>query len=429
MKKLVFPRVGRPEVSILIVTHGAERWVRRALSAVLDHTEPSYEVIVVDNASPPGMVRRLESELENVRLVFNETNRGFGPANNQAATLAVAPLLVFLNSDALVHDGWLGFLRERMESGPDAGAVTPRLLNLDQTLQEAGALLFGNGYTQFVGFGDDPEKPEYLFPRELDYASAACLLVRRRAFFEVGGFDAMYAPAYYEDVDFCLELSRKGYRTLYEPRAVVTHVRGVSSNPELARRLWFRNHPLFFGRWKEFLATRPEYTPEDGNVRLQAAARDAPAVGRILLATRRFPGPAPAGDPRAAELAAWLARVYPFARRTLLCAEPPERTGIAELASLGWEIANAESISHRTFHYDAVIWRGSESKTVFGRSIEETQGSAASILDPDGGPEAEWEATLVPALAAAGVPRQDDAARSFASSAGPIELLPRARIH
>jgi GT2 family glycosyltransferase len=402
VKKLVFPLVGRPEVSILMVTHGAERWVRRALSAILDHTEPCYEMIVVDNASVPGMVGRLETELENVRLVFNETNRGFGPANNQAAALAVAPLLVILNSDALVHDGWLGFLRERVESMPDAGAVTPRLLNLDQTLQEAGPLLFGNGYTQFVGFGDDPDKPEYTFPRELDYASAACLLVRRRAFFEVGGFDAMYAPAYYEDVDLCLELSRKGYRTLYEPRAVVTHVRGASGNPELAKRLWLRNHPLFFERWKEFLATRPEYTPENGNPRLQAAARDAPAVGRILLATGCFPGPAPAGDPRAAELAAWLARVYPFARRTLLSVEPAEKTALVELASLGWEVANVELISHRALHYDAVIWRGSESKAIFGRAIEESQGLAASILDPDGTPET--EPALVHALAAAGVP-------------------------
>ena len=401
MKKLIFPRVGRPEVSILMVTHGAERWVRRALSAVLDQTEPCYEVIVVDNGSPPGMVRRLASELENVRLVFNETNRGFGPANNQAATLAVAPLLVFLNSDALVHDGWLGFLRERMESGPDAGAVTPRLLNLDQTLQEAGPLLFGNGYTQFVGFGDDPEKPEYLFPRDLDYASAACLLVRRRAFDEVGGFDAIYAPAYYEDVDLCLELSRKGYRTLYEPRAVVTHVRGASGNPELAKRLWLRNHPRFVERWREFLATRPEYTPDHGNPRLQAAARDALSVGRILLASGRFPASAPLGDPRAAELASWLARVYPFARRTLLCAEPPE-TGTAELAALGWEIADPESISHRTFHYDAVIWRGSAAQTAFGHLLEETQASAASIFDPDGAPET--EPALVGALAAAGIP-------------------------
>ena len=401
MSKLVFPRASRPAVSIAIVTHGAERWVRRALSAILDHTEPPYEVILVDNASPRGMVRRLQTDVENVRLVRNETNRGFGPANNQAAALAAAPLLVFLNSDALVHEGWLSFLRERLESGADVGAVAPRLLNLDGTLQEAGALLFGNGYTQFVGYGDDPAKPSYRFPREVDYASAACLMVRARAFSEVGGFAAEYAPAYYEDVDLCLELRRRGYRTLYEPRAVVTHVRGASGDPELAKRLWLRNHPIFFARWKEFLATRPEHTPEDGDPRLQAAARDAPALGRILLATRKFPGPPPGGDPRGAELARWLAHAYPWTRRTLLSESPAPGAGaVDELLGLGWEIADAGAIAQRPFHYDAVILRGLESPHVFDLLLEGTRGEAALIRDAN-------DSDLVQALAAAGVPAQN----------------------
>jgi GT2 family glycosyltransferase len=408
VSKLVFPSASRPAVSISIVTHGAERWVWRALTAVLDHTEPPYEVILVDNASPRGMVRRLQSDVENVRLVLNETNRGFGPANNQAAALAAAPFLVFLNSDALVHDGWLSFLRQRMESGPDVGAVAPRLLNLDGTLQEAGALLFGNGYTQFVGFGDDPAKPSYRFLREVDYASAACLMVRARAFAEVGGFSAEYAPAYYEDVDLCLELRRRGYRTVYEPRAVVTHVRGASGDPELAKRLWLRNHPIFFARWKEFLAARPEHTPEDGDPRLRAGARDAPALGRILLATRKFPGPPPAGDPRAAELARWLAHAYPWTRRTLLSETPASGAGaVDELLGLGWEIADAEAIAQRPLHYDAVILRGLEPPLSIGHLLEGTRGDAVWIRDSDDEPDRATERDLVRALAAAGVPAQN----------------------
>jgi GT2 family glycosyltransferase len=406
VSRLVFPGTRRPSVSISIVTHGAERWVWKALGALLEHTEPPYEIILVDNASPRGMARRLQTDLENVRLVLNPENRGFGPANNQAAALARAPLLVFLNSDALVHDGWLTFLRQQLEASPDAAAVAPRLLNLDGTLQEAGALLFGNGYTQFVGFGDDPAKPPYRFPREVDYASAACLLVRANAFREVGGFSARYAPAYYEDVDLCLELRRRGYRTVYEPRAVVTHVRGASGDPELAKRLWFRNHPIFFARWKEFLASRPEHTPEDGDPRLQAAARDASAVGRILLVTRKFPGPAPAGDPRAAELARWLAHAYPWTRRTLLSeAAAPGAAAVDELAGLGWEVADAGAIGRRPFHYDAVILRGLEPPHPFEVLLEGVRCDAAWIRDSDDPHPTEQH--LVHAIAAAGIPAQN----------------------
>ncbi len=409
MSKLAFPVGSRPAVSIVIVTHGAERWVWRALAAILEHTEPPYEVIVVDNASPRDMVRRLHADLENVRVVWNDTNRGFGPANNQAAALAAAPLLAFVNSDALVHAGWLTLLRQRLESAPDVAAVAPQLRNLDGTLQEAGALLFGNGYTQFVGFGDDPSKPAYRFPREVDYASAACLLVRASAFAEVGGFAARYAPAYYEDVDFCLELRRRGYRILYEPRAVVTHVRGASGDADLAKRLWFRNHPLFLARWKGFLATRPLYTPEDGDPRLQAAARDAPAFGRILMATRKFPGPTPSGDPGAAEMARWLAHAYPRTRRTLLSESPaPGPEAEDELLDLGWEIADAGAIAQRPFHYDVVILQGLESPHPFDPLVERVLGEAALIrnaadaLDSDS-PEGR---DLVHALAAAGIPAQ-----------------------
>jgi len=118
--------------------------------------------------------------------------------------------------------------------------------------------------------------------------------------------------------------------------------------------------------------------------------------------TRRFPGPAPAGDLRGAELATWLAGAYPFARRTLISAEPPEKVQMAELASLGWEIATAEDVARRTFHYDAVVWRGSEAKSQFGRLIEESHSATVSILDLDDQPET--DAALTQALAAAGIP-------------------------
>lgn len=392
MKKLVFPPVSRPDVTIVMVTFGAPKWVRRSLRAVIDYTEPCYEVVVVDNCSPRGMAATMARELSNARLIPNPVNRGFGPACNQGANVARGSLLVFLNSDAIVHPGWLSFLREAIESRPRVAAVAPRLLNLDGTLQEAGALLFGNGVTQFYGFGDDPEGRQYRFQREVDYASAACLLVRRSAFFEVGGFDAIYAPAYYEDVDLCLSLSERGYRILYEPRALVTHARGASSSSTLAVRLWQRNHPLFFERWKDRLRSRPEYTPPDGNPRLQIAARDAPAAARILVAAEGVTG--------ALDLMKGLARQYPDSVRTIVFGgAATDREVTDRLAVAGWEVADAPAIAKRLFHYDAVVFHGENARALFGRVVDEAQPQAAHLSSdaPD----------LAGALATAGIPPGD----------------------
>jgi GT2 family glycosyltransferase len=365
MKTLSFPQVFDPEVTIVVPTYGAPKWVERCLEALITATEPCYEVIVVDNASPGGLAGRLSRRIENARVIANPVNRGFGAASNQAANVARGSLLLFLNSDVVVHRGWLSPLRERIAGTSDVGAVAPRVLNLDGTLQEAGALLFANGYTQFYGFGDDPERAQYRFRRELDYASAACLLVSRRAFFAVGGFDSIYSPAYYEDVDLCLALRDRGYRVLYEPRSVVTHVRGASSSPTRAVRLWQRNHPLFFGRWKERLASRPEYTPPDGSPRLKIAARDAPAPVRILLAVEDVNG---AGD-----LAGALSHLHPDALRTIVSARAAESEAIARLADEGWEVSDVPSIAGRLFHYDVVVFEGAGARELFEKAIDETQ--------------------------------------------------------
>src|SRR4051794_17653932 len=92
------------KLSIVMVSYGALEWAERALAAVAAHTPVEHEVIVVDNASSDGTPERLRDA--NVRLIENDSNRGFGPASNQGAKAARAPTLVFLNTDALVEPGW-----------------------------------------------------------------------------------------------------------------------------------------------------------------------------------------------------------------------------------------------------------------------------------------------------------------------------------
>jgi len=240
-----------------MVTRDAWGWIERSLSALAGCTPPVFEVIVVDNMSSPATVARLEHDVAGIRLLRNAHNEGFGPASNQGAAEARGELLALLNSDLEVHEGWLEPLLEVLDADPACAAVAPQVVNLDGSLQEAGALVARDGSTAKCVFQPG-------FRRRIDYAGAECLLVRRAAFQAVGGFADVYAPAYYEDVELCFALAEAGLTVVYEPRSV-SHTR-CTARAAAKRRSCFPS----------------------------AIARSSPPVGPSGLRTGR-PGSTPAG--------------------------------------------------------------------------------------------------------------------------------------
>ncbi len=333
-------RGGIPELSVVMVTHGNGALITRAVDALAEHTRASYELIVVDNASDPETLRTLQA-LDGVRLVLNAENRGFGPGTNQGAEPALGEHLVLLNSDAFVGDGWDEAMLERL-ARPGTGAVVPRLLNEDGSLQEAGGLVALDGTVRLYGEGDDPNRGSYRFARVVDYGSAACLLIKRRAFMALGGFDPIFAPAYYEDVDLCLRLARRGLAVVYEPRASVTHARYGSGDLGHARALSERNRGRFAGRWRDDLRGRPATFLGAGEA-ATITARDARASPRVLLCPGRET--TAAEDVTAALLTRW-----PQARIT--CPSPGAAWG-AEVEVL--DDADLTWLTPRRYHYDVVV--------------------------------------------------------------------------
>jgi GT2 family glycosyltransferase len=268
------PAVRRPDVTVVIVTRDGGEVLPQALQALLENTEPCYELIAIDNGSSDGTSSLLR-QVENATVVLNPRNVGFGAANNQGAAHARGLCVVFLNQDAFVDPGWLPPLVQRVEADERVGAVGPMLLNPDGSLQCAGALLSRSGSVACYGDGESPEEHEYRFTRPVDVLAGACLLVRRRAFEEIGGFDAAYGLGYFEDADLCLALAARGYRCIYEPRSRVTHVRGRPG--EALLELALRNRALFEQRWRRVLASRP-LSPLAASRRRTLGARDAPVV-------------------------------------------------------------------------------------------------------------------------------------------------------
>ena len=257
-----FPEVDRPRVSVVIPVHGLLAVTVDCLRAIAaTAATDAIEVIVADDASPDETVGVL-SEVPGLRLVSSQVHRGFVDTAAMGAGSARGEHIMFLNNDTEVQPGWLDALLEVMEADPQVGAVGAKLIYGPDRLQEAGCAIWSDGTGCNLGHDEDPQTPRYNVRREVDYCSAAALLVRRDAYVEVGGLDIRFAPGYYEDTDLCFALRAKGYRVIYEPSSVVLHHRGLSYGDEArsgqaAERKTVAmetNRRIFMAKWGRTLA-------------------------------------------------------------------------------------------------------------------------------------------------------------------------------
>lgn len=282
---LSFPIHNEPLVSILIPVHNQTDVTLACLKAILRNSlNLSYEVVVVDDASRNGTSDVL-GEVRNLRVLRSETNHGFLRSCNHAARAARGQFLVFLNNDTKVTPGWLEPLVRVFNQYRDAGAVGAKLVYPDGKLQEAGGIIFQDASGWNYGRNDHPEKPEYNYLREVDYCSGACLVVPRNLFEELGGFDEIYSPAYYEDTDFAFKVRSVGLKVYYTPLSVVIHHEGVSSGTSTesgVKRYQVINHTKFREKWQTALS---EQSPPGAE--FVARAKDRGVAKRVLVVDAR----------------------------------------------------------------------------------------------------------------------------------------------
>ncbi len=269
----------KPRVSIVIPTRDLVELLQPCVESILEKTSyPNFELVLLDNDSREprslGLLERVGRE-GRVRVLRAAGEFNFGALNNLGIAQVDSEFVALLNNDlTVITPDWL----EEMVSqalAPDVGAVGARLLYPDGRIQHAGVILGGGGVAAHAHKGLPRTNHGYfsraILAQELSAVTAACMLVRRSAYLEVGGFEEEHLKIAFNDVDFCLRLRRAGYRIIYTPYAEFYHHESASRGLEdtVRKHQRFETEIAYMHkRWGEMLERDPAYNP---NLSLAAA--------------------------------------------------------------------------------------------------------------------------------------------------------------
>ena len=256
---------GAPGLDVVIVSYRCRELLRGCLEALRAHP-PSLpiRVVVVDNASADGTVEMVRADFPEVELIASDSNLGFAAATNLGAHQGVAPFLLALNPDTAVTAGALDSVLVTIEAHPKVAVVGPRLLREDGTLDHASKRSFPTPLSalgHFTGVGRRPEASgrlaSYRAPEvesgPVDSVNGAFMLIRRDAFEAAGGFDEGYWM-YMEDLDLSYRLAEAGWISWYEPDAVVTHIKGGTTQDGRSVRLTWAFHRGMYRFYRQHYA-------------------------------------------------------------------------------------------------------------------------------------------------------------------------------
>lgn len=310
-----------PSVCIIVPTRDQAHLLTQCLDSVLAKTRyPNFDVLVIDNGStepqalaylhalaegsvaytpgrwraqaddPPGPRRRAP-----VRVIVDPQQPfNYSALNNRAVAQTHAEYLVLMNNDIEVLDGdWLGEMVGHAARA-HVGAVGAKLLYPDRTVQHAGVIV-GNGRgaqpiasPAFKGLGAHAggHGGRAHVAQSYRAVTAACLVIARTKYLQVGGLDETHLAVAYNDVDLCLKLVEAGYTNVWTPHALLLHHESVSRGRDAsaAQQARFQNEAHWmWQRWSSVLPLDPAYNPNLNQATSDFALADAPRVSYRVL--------------------------------------------------------------------------------------------------------------------------------------------------
>jgi N-acetylglucosaminyl-diphospho-decaprenol L-rhamnosyltransferase len=264
------PPVAATGVAAVVVNYEAGPLLAHCVETL--RAERVAELVVVDNGSRDGSVDEVRRRWPEVEVLTPGTNLGYGAAANRGAAATTSSAVLVCNADLAIAPGAVGELAATLDADRSLGIVGPLIRTPEgdrypsarqfpSLIDAAGHALLGmfrptNRFTR--SYQREDLAPSAGSATAVDWVSGACLLARRSAFEEVGGFDEAYFM-YAEDVDLCWRIGRAGWRVSYVPAAEVTHQQGVSTAHRPYRMILEHHRSLlrFAGRsttgWRRLL--------------------------------------------------------------------------------------------------------------------------------------------------------------------------------
>jgi GT2 family glycosyltransferase len=244
-------------VDVVIPVHGKWELTRRCLDSLVERDACIRRVIVVDDASPDDTAYQLRHRGD-VTSIFLDENAGFARASNAGLNRSDADAVLFLNNDTIVPRGSIAALAAALEADPTIGAVGPKLLYADGTVQSAGCTFAAGliGAWRLYAHLDGSIR-EANVAGDYPVLTAAALLVRGTLARSLRGFDESYHNGV-EDIDLCMRIWRSGARVRYEPASTIYHVEGASRGKAHDDDA---NLALLASRWSAAFGAIPPFYP------------------------------------------------------------------------------------------------------------------------------------------------------------------------
>lgn len=240
-------------VAVVVLNWNGRSLLERFLGNWVALTPQWADLVIVDNGSTDGSVAYIRETFPDVHCLTFEENYGFADGYNRAIAMLEHDIIVLLNSDAILQEGWLEQPIELFSADRQVVAVQPKLraYRQPQAFEYAGA---AGGYLDALGYPYcagrifetvEEDSNQYDRVRPLMWATGACLIVRRISYLKAGGLDKCFF-AHQEEIDLCWRLRARGGIILLAPQSIVYHVGGATLESQHPKKTYlnFRNNLL-----------------------------------------------------------------------------------------------------------------------------------------------------------------------------------------